>query len=160
MLQTIEQVWADLQRIANQNIGFKDKNYKKVQLIVHDDEIYYDAQDVINFLEAQGNISGWVQETSYIHHLHDESYKHRSVAPLNAEWYDGKYSYLLEYIGKNEWLIKKYILQESDKPTHLAEKMVQCEVDSKQKLIYQRLWRLDGEEIIADMAVFVGFEEK
>lgn len=158
MSQTIEQVWADLQLIAKQNIGFK-MNHEKVELIIHDDEIYHNAQEVISFLEAQGNMNGWVQETSYIHHLHNEGYKHRSI-PLNAEWYDGTHSYLLEYIGQNQWLVKKYSVQYSDAPTHLAEKMVQCEVDSKQKLVYQRLWQLDGDEIVANIAVFVGFEGK
>lgn len=157
MTQTIKQLLADLILVSGQIIDFNDKDYQGVVLTSDESQSYSDANDVIAFLQHQGSIHGWVQETSFIHHLHNENYKHRSI-PLNGEWYDGTHSYVLEYVGKNGWLVKKYTLQPSDNPTHLAQKMVQCEVDSKQKLVYQRLWRFDEAHIVADIAVFVGFE--
>lgn len=159
MAQTIEQLLADLKLVDGQKMGFKHDIYQGIDLITHDDKVYDNTNDVIEFLQNQGDINGWVQETSFIHHLHNESYRHRSI-PLNAEWCDDKHSYVLEYVGQNEWLMKQYTLQSSDSPTHLAQKMIQCEVDSQHKLVYQRLWRFDEGEIVADIAIFVGFEEK
>lgn len=158
MSNNIQKLLADLTLIANQqDVKFDISKYKPISLTTTV-QTFHSINDLVAYIENQGSISGWVQETSFIHHLYKDTYKWRSI-PLNAEWHDGdSTSFILDYIGKNVWQITSYAMTQNDEPTHLAEKMVQYEVDSNRKLVYQRLWSFKENAPVADIAVFDGFE--
>ena len=112
-------------------------------------------------------ISGWIQETSQVHTLNQQKFESQSIV-LNGEWVKGDVSYLLEFMGRDQWQLQQYKIQacSAEEATHLSEKIIQREIGIKntRSLVYQRLWQpIDLEKNdtspVARVAIFIGFEE-
>ncbi|MDQ9021837.1 hypothetical protein RFI02_12045 [Acinetobacter sichuanensis] len=155
-MSSIQQWLTDLEKLAVDHSKFQ-----AVALNVETQVLT--QQELQEKIQQLGAITGWIQETSKVHTLDQQIFQKTSFI-LNGEWVQGDVKYAVEHLGRNQWELKQYQLQacESEQATHLAEKIVHCEVGAKstRHLIYQRLWQPEKETSapISQIAIFSGFQ--
>lgn len=160
-MSSIQTWFQDLEKLSeNKSLNIKLEKFKAAKLI-ESTEIF-SLPAIQEKLQSLGEITGWIQETGQVHCLQKQKFFAQSIV-LNGEWVDGNVSYNLEYLGRNQWELREYILQNSslDEATHLAEEMKQCQVGKSNKgfLVYQRLWQPQAGVPVAKLAIFSGFQE-
>lgn len=159
-MSTIKQWYDDLTKVARTVKALNINAFKLVQ--VEQKTQYLNQAELRQKLEQFVSITGWIQETSKVHDLHQEKFQSNSI-PLNGEWVCDGVSYHLDYVGKNQWCLQQYTLKfgiNDTEATHLAEKITHRHVDAG-VLEYQRLWQPEQCSLapVARCAVFVGFKK-
>lgn len=168
-MNAIQQWLKDLEAVASLSTTPLDvQKFKPVKLAYTREHL--NQQQLKQKISEFSSITGWILETGKVHTLNQQKFN-GSSAVLNGEWVANGLSYSLEHLGRDQWELCQYNLQDCEigQATYLAEKMLYQEIGLNQQryLVYQRLWQSEMSNTtestivpINKLAIFSGFEEK
>lgn len=158
-MNNIKQWMTDLALLPNFDIG----RLKPYQLSCTQYTLSY--AELIVYLTKIGEVTGWLQQSSCVQRL-----KNQSITPeshlIMGEFCQKDKHWCVEYIGAQQWQLHEFTCQASDtdRATHVAEEICHNLVDSSehQQLKYWRFWEKTSDSNpapVARVAVFAGFME-